>query len=216
MKILGIPVKVEGSFLLVLVMAMGRSSDLLLVLEWGVVVFFSILIHELGHAFTGRAFGLVPQIKLYAMGGLTSWTNERKKVTAGQSILISLAGPFSGLLLGGLVLLLKPIFLQTSYLMNLTFADLLWVNLGWSFFNLLPILPLDGGHVIESLEEWYRGKRENLASTVISLVVAVGTFLWAISIRYTWVAFLTGWFGWLNGSALYQRFQGRLDRPPAR
>ncbi len=213
MKIFGIPVKIEASFLLVLVMAMGRSADLLLILEWGVVVFISILIHELGHAIAGRAFGLIPDIKLYAMGGLTSWADGRKEITPAQSILISLAGPLSGLLLGGLVFLLQPAFLMNTDLMHIAYTDLLWVNIGWSLFNLLPVLPLDGGHVIESLEEWFRRKRENLVATMISLAVAIIVFIWAFSVRYSWIAFLTGWFAWLNASTLLQRFRHRLDLP---
>jgi Zn-dependent protease len=212
MKIFGIPVKVEASFLLVLLMASARSSDVSMIAEWGLVVFFSILIHELGHAFAGRAFGLEPQITLYAMGGLTSWADNRKEMKPSQSILISLAGPFSGLLLGGLVFLLQPFYEGDSFLMSVAISDLLWINIAWSIFNLFPILPLDGGHVLESVEEWWRGKRENIISTCISLAVSLLVFGWAISIKYHWVAFLTGWFAWSNASAIIQRIKGRADR----
>jgi Zn-dependent protease len=212
MKILGIPVKVEASFLLLLLMASARNSDVSMIAEWGLVVFFSILIHEMGHAFTGRAFGLEPQITLYAMGGLTSWTNNRKEIKPAQSILISLAGPFSGLLLGGLVFLLQPFYKGDSFLMSVAISDLLWINIAWSLFNLLPIVPMDGGHILESVEEWWRGKRENIVSTCISLAVSVMVFGWAISVKYYWIAFLTGWFAWSNAGAIIQRIKQRVDR----
>jgi hypothetical protein len=73
MKIFGIPVKVDPFFLLVVgFLGYGRIEQPVFLVEWIVVVLFSILIHELGHAFTVRAFGLSPKIELYGMGGLTS------------------------------------------------------------------------------------------------------------------------------------------------
>jgi Zn-dependent protease len=213
MKIFGIPVKVEISFMLVLLMASARSFDLSMVAEWGLVVFFSVLIHEMGHAFAGRAFGLEPKITLYAMGGLTSWVDSRKEISPLQSILISLAGPFSGLLLGGLVYLVQLFYHGDSLLTFLAISDLLWVNIAWSLFNLLPIVPLDGGHVLESIEEWWRGRREKLFSTMISLAVSAAVFVWAFSVRYTWIAFLTAWFAWSNVSVVIQRIRQRFDQP---
>ncbi|MGH9765018.1 MAG: hypothetical protein ACREAC_29635, partial [Blastocatellia bacterium] len=84
MKIFGIPVRVSFTFwLLVLFLGYNRILDpqgispLATILELGAVVFGSVLFHELGHAFVGRGFGLVPQIQLYGMGGLTSWEGGR-------------------------------------------------------------------------------------------------------------------------------------------
>jgi Zn-dependent protease len=213
MKISGIPVKIEASFLLVLLMAMTRGSDLSLMIEWGLVVFFSILIHELGHAFAGRGFGLEPQISLYAMGGLTSWTGKRIEISPSQSIRISLAGPLSGLLLGGLVYLLAPLYHGDSYLIAVIISDLLWVNIAWSLFSLLPILPMDGGHIAESLEKWWRGKPDNLIATMLSAVAAAAVCAWAFVAGYSWIAFLTAWFLWSNVSQLISRLRQRLDQP---
>jgi Zn-dependent protease len=213
MKIFGIPVKVEASFLFVLFMAMARSSDLSLIAEWGLVVFFSVLVHEMGHAFAGRAFGLEPQITLYAMGGLTSWVDSRKAISPLQSICISFAGPLGGLLLGGLVFLLKPFYAGDSFLIGVAIADLLWVNIAWSLFNLLPIIPLDGGHIVESVEHWWRGKSENLASTIISIAVAAAVCVWAFAAQSLWIAFLTSWFLWSNAAAIIRRIQLRFDQP---
>lgn len=213
MKIFGIPVKVEASFLLVLLMAMARSSELSLIAEWGLVVFVSVLVHEMGHAFAGRAFGLAPQITLYAMGGLTSWADSRKSLSPFQSISVSLAGPLSGLLLGGLVLLLKPFYAGDSFLIAVTISDFLWVNIAWSLFNLLPIIPLDGGHIIESVEEWWRGRSENIASTILSIAVASAVCLWAFTTRSSWIAFLTAWFLWSNAMTIKRRIELRFDQP---
>src|SRR5438552_41392 len=133
MKIFDIPIRVDPSFLLLgLILANSRLSEPALLVEWLVVVFVSILVHEFGHALTGRTFGLTPQIQLYSMGGLTSWSDGRN-VTPPQSIAISLAGPGAGFLFGGVVYLLVTLVpdLLGDRLWRVAYRDLLWVNLGW-------------------------------------------------------------------------------------
>jgi Zn-dependent protease len=104
-KIFGIPTKVEPSFLVLsLFLAANRGLNLLLLLEWLVIVFISVLLHELGHALVARRFGLSPQITLYSMGGLTSWS-EVTEIAPPKHLAISLAGPAAGFLLGGVLFL---------------------------------------------------------------------------------------------------------------
>src|SRR5262245_62470810 len=103
MNIFGIPVKIDPSFLFVCaVLAYSRLSQPTFLVEWLIVIFVSILIHELGHALVVRSFGLSPQIMLYSMGGLTSWTDE-KGISHAKHIAISLAGPFAGFFFYGMV-----------------------------------------------------------------------------------------------------------------
>src|ERR1700675_4909709 len=90
-----IPVRVHLSFLLVTVfLAAGSLGDVRGLLCWILVVFVSVMIHELGHALVGRQFGLAPEIDLQGMGGLTSWGegSGRKAIGPWRSIAISLAG----------------------------------------------------------------------------------------------------------------------------
>src|ERR1700742_3334403 len=145
MKLFGIPIKFEISFFVItLFLGFGRSSTPVLMIEWVLVVFFSVLIHEFGHALTIKAFGLAPSIKLHGMGGLTSWTDSRG-LSPVRRIAVSVAGPVAGFLFGGLCLLFKPwLYNPTqSLLLVQTYRDLLWVNIGWGVINLLPILPMD-------------------------------------------------------------------------
>src|SRR5215470_3715456 len=96
LRILGIPIKVEVSFwLTVAFLGLVRMSEPVTVVEWALVVFVSVLFHEMGHALVGRAFGLTPSVQLYALGGLTSWT-EARRLSPVKSIAISLAGPGAG------------------------------------------------------------------------------------------------------------------------
>ena len=214
MKILGIPTKVEGSFfLLSFVLAATRSHSVPLLLEWLLVVLVSILLHELGHALVARQFGLSPSIKLYSMGGLTSWASE-VNLTPFKHLLISLAGPAAGFLFGGIVFFAGPAVLGSnpSQLLTVTYFDLLWVNVGWGIFNLLPMLPLDGGQVLVTLEEWITKRKDQIISHVISLIVALGIIYLALLRRWTWIAILGLWFIYTNGSVLVQKLQTYRDR----
>jgi hypothetical protein len=159
-----------------------------------------------------RSFGLSPQITLYSMGGLTSW-REEKSVSHAKHIAISLAGPFAGFLLGGIVFL-SEFALPDLYADRLgarIYIDLMLVNLGWGIFNLLPILPLDGGNVAYSIEQWVTKKQSGVISRVISLLVAGGVGLWALSIMELWVVFLMALFVMSNGGALIHLIQYNRD-----
>lgn len=213
MKIFGIPVKIDPSFLFVCaLLAYSRLSYPAFLVEWLIVIFVSILVHELGHALVVRSFGLSPQIMLYSMGGLTSWADE-KGISHAKHIAISLAGPFAGFIFGGMVYLLGERMpdLFADQFGRQTYKDLLFVNLGWGVFNLLPILPLDGGNVAYSIEQMVTKKPSGVITRVISLLVAVGVGLWALSNGQLWIFFLMALFAWNNGSALFKLFQYDRD-----
>jgi Zn-dependent protease len=177
------------------------------------VVLVSVLLHELGHALVARKFGLSPSIKLYSMGGLTSWDSD-VTLTPLKHLLISLAGPAAGFLFGGIVFVAGTAVLGSgsSQLLSVAYSDLLWVNLGWGIFNLLPMLPLDGGQVLVTVEEWISKRKSRLVSHMISLIVALGITLLALSLRSIWIAILGGWFVYTNGGALVQKLQTYRDQ----
>jgi len=213
MKIFGIPVKIHPSFLFVCaVLAYSRLSQPKLLIEWLIVIFVSILVHELGHALVVRLFGMSPQILLYSMGGLTSWTDE-KGISHAKRVAISLAGPFAGFLFGGIVFLSEYKFpdLFADQFGKQTFFDLMFVNLGWGIFNLLPILPLDGGNVAYSIEQMVTKKSNGVITRALSLLIAAGVGLWALSIEQLWIVFLMAIFALNNGRALLQLFQTDQD-----
>lgn len=216
MKVFGIPVKVDFSFLLVGVMlASNRLNHPALLVEWMFVVFISILIHELGHALVCRQFGLTPQIQLYAMGGLTSW-NDNIRISPQKNIVISLAGPFAGFLFFGVVYLSISNFpgLIDSELGQKMYTDLMYVNLFWGIVNLLPVLPMDGGHVIGSIEELVSKKTGGLVAPAFSLLVAAGLAVWALAFTKggLFIGILMGMFVWINLTTLLQRFHTYRDR----
>jgi membrane-associated protease RseP (regulator of RpoE activity) len=66
----------------------------------------------------------------------------------------------------------------------------LWVNLGWGVLNLLPILPLDGGHILASVAEIVAGRRGRFAARIFSIVLTVTIGLWALLAGQWWILIL--------------------------
>lgn len=214
MKVFGIPTKIDPSFfVLSLFLAASRGLNLPLLLEWLVVVFISVLLHELGHALVARHFGLSPQIKLYSMGGVTSWSDVTE-IAPLKNLAISLAGPAAGFLLGGVLFIAGPTLLTAvpSELLTVAYHDLLWVNIGWGVFNLFPILPLDGGHVLLTLERWLTKKQDQIISHTISLLASLTVTYLAFTHRSSWVAILGIWFAYSNATFLVHRLKIYRDK----
>jgi membrane-associated protease RseP (regulator of RpoE activity) len=155
------------------------------------VVLVGILAHELGHAFAGRRLGLEPWIRLMAFGGMTGWIRPRP-LTPGQQILISVAGPAVGISIGGAVLVagLAGVFADASPAVLQVLDYVLWVNLGWGILNLLPILPLDGGHILASVAGLVAGRNGRIAARVFSIILTVVIGLWALFAGEWWILIL--------------------------
>jgi len=160
------------------------------------IIFGSILVHEFGHATVADLKKLGPvEIVLHGFGGLTMSKGVR---TPMDGILLTLAGPGAGFLLGGIGVALAFLFADTPMASHLVFLAV--VNLFWSAFNLLPMLPLDGGHVLmHSLAlKWPVRTAARWAARVgifVAIpVAAVG--LWAGQIFIPIVAGLSVWQSW--------------------
>lgn len=166
----GIPLHVHATFLVVPLLtaltwgrgygAAGAAFGLVLAL----LVFGSVLLHELGHALAARAFGLpVSQIWLLPIGGVALL--EGRPRNAVEESVIALAGPFVNfLLVGALAVLLvagslvgaidvEALAVATSMVpgpVTLVVA-LLAANAMLGLFNLIPLFPMDGGRVLRAL-----------------------------------------------------------------
>jgi stage IV sporulation protein FB len=149
-----IPVRVLPTFWLVAVWLGWNPDRLDYVLIWVVSLFFSILIHELGHALVAEAFGYPTEITLYHFGGFARF-QPGYHFPPHQSLLISLAGPFAQFFLAGLTIavLIGFQFLKVpaNEYADAAFSDLLWINIAYPILNLFPLLPLDGGMILQAL-----------------------------------------------------------------
>ncbi len=99
-----------------------------------------------------------------------------------------------------------------SELLTIAYYDLLWVNIGWGIFNLFPILPLDGGHVLLTLERWLTKKQDQIISYTISLLGALTITLLAFTLGSSWVGILGIWFAYSNATALLHRLKSSRDK----
>jgi membrane-associated protease RseP (regulator of RpoE activity) len=190
LQIFGFPLRVDPFFFVTAWLIGGRQEPLWM-LVWVLVVLTGVLAHELGHAFAGRRLGLEPWIRLMAFGGMTGWTRQRR-LTAGQQIVISAAGPAVGISIGGAVLAARfaGVFAGASPAVLQVLDYVLWVNLAWGILNLLPILPLDGGHILSSVAGLVAGRNGRIAARVFSIILTVVIGLWALLAGEWWIAIL--------------------------
>ena len=211
-RLFGIPFEVAPYFWIISALLSGSAvhgqNAVLLLVVWVLCVFVSIVVHELGHALMARHYGASPLVRLYALGGVTQ---PGRGFTRGQNLMVVLCGPAAGF---GLYLAVRaasgllrhpapavydflagdtPASIATLYAVH----ALLFINLIWTLFNLLPILPLDGGLILRNVIGY---GRENWAR-MIGMVCAVGCAVWAVSTGWIYGAIF---FGFLA----YQNFQG--------
>lgn len=233
-SLFGIPIRVHPLFWLIALLLGGSIINLLDTLAWVAAVFLSALIHELGHAFAMRYHGQRSHIVLRAMGGVTtpepipwgsSWANMR--LTPNQEIFITAAGPVMGFLFAALILFIVtffggiiqftnflgfiPIplagFVGGNNILNSFIISLLWVNILWGMFNLLPVYPLDGGQIARHIliqTDPYNGARNALW---LSVIVGGGMALAGLLIfKSVYMALLFGLMAFQN----YQTLTGGI------
>lgn len=227
-SIAGFPVRVSPLFWVIGVLLGLSSGSLERIAIWVVVLFVSILIHELGHSIVMRRYGIDSFVILYHLGGLAvPISSRRSSLTWLENIAISLAGPFSGFLFAGLTIALVyasggMVFVNWIFgflpfpvafvpvggmLVNELVGIILWINTFWGLVNLLPVFPLDGGRVSQQLfvrfDPW-NGYRNSLWLSVITgaLLAIVGIAV----LNSLYMAFL---FGVLAAQS-YQMIQGGM------
>lgn len=215
-RLFNYPVRVHLSFFLIALVLGLNSGNLLYVALWIVIVFVSILLHELGHALVSDHFGRSPSIELLWSGGLTI-SSRYALLSYPKEIMISFAGPLAGFLLGGLILLLGRVFgpFQPGSFVDWIYSSLLWINIGWGIFNLIPILPLDGGAIMSNLIHWLKRPYDNRTPHIISIVFGIITIL-TILILFRrsglYVAIVIAMLTYNNYAALEQGPSDRLFR----
>jgi len=143
-------------------------------------IFVGVLVHELGHALVTRSFGWYPEIVLYVLGGYTTATRH----TTWKNVAVSAAGPAAGFVLYAAIRLGVPPLLQSGWrpgVLMLEFLEFsLFINLIWNVMNLLPVLPLDGGHICRDLLQWLSPRRADENALKVSVLVSGAVAVWAL------------------------------------
>lgn len=217
LRIRGIPLRIHPTWFLILFAATlaferqyrvslaGNVSEPVL---WGValatavLLFVSVLLHELGHSLVAIGQGVkVRSITLFLLGGVASV--ERECPTALGALLVALAGPAVSLAIGvGLLAGVHGVSHHSGVLGEML-TQLGALNLVLALFNLLPGLPLDGGLVVKALVWQVTGSRRrglevaNACGRFLSfLAIGLGSVLLLRGggISGAWLLLL-GWFG---------------------
>ncbi len=186
-RLLGIPVRVHPLFWVlgaVLGWPLTQGGGKLLLI-WIACVFFSILVHEFGHALTARAFGADPSVLLYSMGGLCIYGHNSRE-TLWRRFFVLAMGPGAGFLLmaatiawGSVQFRASPldvwrgeVILGVPYYARITITFLIWINFYWGLLNLLPVMPLDGGQIATVFLTMHDRRQGQRRAYIVSLVTA--------------------------------------------
>ncbi len=217
LKIRGIPLRIHPSWFVILLLAtaafqqdysgslagsLGAGERWALGLVTAVLLFLSVLLHELGHSLVALAQGVqVRSITLFLLGGVASV--ERECNTAIGALLVAAAGPAVSLLLGFGLLASGHGAAHLAPWLGEMVTRLGSLNLLLAFFNLLPGLPLDGGLIVKALVWQVSGSQRrgivvaNSCGRFLSyLAVGLGAVLLLRGggISGAWLMLL-GWFG---------------------
>jgi Zn-dependent protease/CBS domain-containing protein len=224
-SLFNIPLYIDSSWLLILALVtiidagelnasnLSESTPFIgwaMGLVMALLLFASVLLHELGHSLVARAQGIsVNSITLFLFGGVASI--ERESKTPVEALLVAIAGPCVSLVLFGLFVLLTQLTSEFS-LLEFVSSDLARINLVLALFNLIPGLPLDGGQVLKAIVWKLTGDRlcgmrwaSASGKLIGSLGIGIGLLLVLLTgeISFAWIA-LIGWFVLRNANA-YER-----------
>jgi stage IV sporulation protein FB len=184
---------VRGSFFLMgLLLAGPMLREPARLASWMLIVLVSVLIHELGHAMAFRWYGHEPTIELYSMGGVTRGS-EDKRLLPKQNFVVSIAGPMMGFLVGVPVWVLVRSGELPPQVDDVA-RQIVWANVGWGVFNLMPIGMLDGGLALTSLLRAISPVRGELIALFIVNATAVAVAIAGLALGRPWIAFVAVWF----------------------
>jgi Zn-dependent protease len=179
-----------------------------------IMLFVSVLIHELGHSVMARHYGIsVPRITLFLFGGVSQIATE--PLSPGAEFWIAVIGPLTSFALAAFFWELEPLVVSIPQLFALA-KYLALLNLILAIFNLIPGFPLDGGRVLRAIVWRVSGKfrqATNIAAVtgrfVGFLLIFLGVWqaLRGAFINGIWIAFI-GWY--LESAASVQLQQEAL------
>ena len=203
----------------------GATTRYLVAAAFVVLLYVSVLIHELSHSVVAQGYGLpVRRIVLWPLGGVSEI--DREAPTPGREFAIAAAGPALSLVLGGIGWGLYQV--ANTGITGALIRQLVFANIIVGLFNLLPGLPLDGGRMLRAVI-WLVTKKPNTATIaaawtgrVLALgLLAVPFFTGGLAggdmVSTLWVIVIAG-FMWTGATQSIKatRFRERLPALQAR
>ncbi|OAB46659.1 M50 family metallopeptidase [Paenibacillus glacialis] len=171
-NIRGVTLSLHPLFVIVMLMSILTGSFIELI-----TLFVIVLIHEMGHMSAAVVMGIkVRSVQLLPFGGVVS-IEDHGKLTAWKEIIIALAGPLQN----GIMMVIGMTFMAVGW-GNIEFISyIVHGNMVIAVFNLLPILPLDGGKILQSLASRYYPYHFTLLwSSRVSIVTSMVVILFSL------------------------------------
>lgn len=208
-SIFDIPVRVQPFFWLTMVILSGgfqgggdSKEALLSIVVFTIAGFISILVHELGHALTAKHFGKKVEIVLQAFGGYAAYSGGAP-LSRRRTFMVTAAGPALQIVLGLAAIAFKMSVQITNPALNGFLNDLILISIFWALLNLLPILPLDGGRLLQTVLGPRHLRTTLIISLVVGALVAIGSLL-AFGRGGIFMAIFCGMFAYQSFKALQQ------------
>jgi hypothetical protein len=200
LRLFGFPVHLHATFLILGLFVLDANFGATGVALWMAAALLSILIHELGHAFTARLLGgSVERVTIHGIGGTTFWRAPWMNTSLGKRFLVAAAG--SGLEVAvamavffvvragwfgefSAVIVETPftVYLGDSlffeHWLSFFLGTFIWISVVWGLLNWLPIGGLDGSHMLAVVLEKVLPGRGRFHAAVIGLVVAAAAAWW--------------------------------------
>jgi Zn-dependent protease len=193
-RIAGIEIAIHPSWLVIYALfawsatavaspALGRFAVIELGLVYSLLLFASVVVHELSHAIVARRQGIpIGNITLFLFGGVASI--KREPGTPGDELRMAAAGPAASVALGILFAAIAWPLPERWVWANDLFWFLSISNVALAVFNLLPAFPSDGGRILRAfLWRWLgsqaraTGNAGIVSLVVAGLLIAGGTYL---------------------------------------
>jgi membrane-associated protease RseP (regulator of RpoE activity) len=200
LRLFGFPLQIHATFLILAVFVIDAGFGATGVALWMLAAFLSIIIHELGHAFTARLLGgTVDRVMIHGIGGTTFWSAPWMNQSLGRRFLVAGAGSALevAVAMGVFALVKAGVFGEVSesvvespftvYLGDSLFLEhwssfflgtFIWISIVWGLLNWLPIGGLDGSHMLAVVLERFLPGRGRFHAAVIGLIVAIGAAWW--------------------------------------
>ncbi len=189
-RLLGVPVRFHFTFVLLLVflavVGVGGKQSNLMFAFYILGLFASVLLHELGHAWVGKRYGVrTIEIVMFPIGGVA---RVEKSPPPSHELWIALAGPFVNIAIAAALfgyLYLRHQLLPIEALFSPTDANLAQRiavgNLILAAFNLLPAFPMDGGRILRSVLARHKPEEEaTRAAAAAGRMLAIGMGLYGL------------------------------------
>jgi Zn-dependent protease len=212
MKVLGFPLHVRPGFLFFMILIVALYRD-----EFGVYLAIAIagftLLHELGHAVAARRAGCTAEISLDFLAGYASYSSKRP-LSRWTEAGIALAGPLTHIAAALAVLLAMGVnpLVAAERGQTPASAAVWWAGVAIGAFNLIPVLPLDGGNVVTSvLDHFVPGRARHWMMYASVAVTSVAIVVFALDSQLRGLTIFVGLVLLMQLQALFDERAERAE-----